>query len=138
MGGTVESGMKLVIISMNILVVDDEPALRRLTKLILTKFGHVVETASNGADALSLLGRSSVEFDLVLTDHHMPKVNGLELVQTLKENDFEGDVVVWSGAFDAELVRQYQGLGVRKCLSKPVPIEVMTRIVGEVADKVAA
>lgn len=125
-------------ISVNILVVDDEPALRRLTKLFLSGHGHEVNTASNGAEALKHLAQSSTECDLVLTDHHMPQITGLELVQSLKQNDFRGEVVVWSGSLDAELVGQYQDLGVRRCLSKPVPIEVITRIVEEVADELAA
>lgn len=123
---------------MNILLVDDEPLVRKLTKLFLGRRGHQVSSARNGAEALVLLTESSTEFDLLITDHEMLKVHGLELVRQLNGKEFHGEVVVWSGALDSELHERYEKLGVRQCLSKPVSVEEITRIVDEVADELAA
>lgn len=62
-----------------VLLVEDEPALRTLTKLILSSHGYQVLDAANGMDALRLLQNSDTQIDLLLTDVIMPGMTGLEL-----------------------------------------------------------
>jgi CheY-like chemotaxis protein len=66
-----------------ILVVDDEPAVCEAIKMMLEHFGHEVQTASNGKDALSLLEQRA--FDLVVTDHTMPGMTGAALAAAIKQ-----------------------------------------------------
>ena len=66
-----------------ILVVDDEPAVSEAIKMMLEHFGHEVQTASNGKDALSLLEQRA--FDLVVTDHTMPGMTGAALAAAIKQ-----------------------------------------------------
>lgn len=61
-----------------ILLVDDDPTLRRLLQAYLETRGHAVETAENGRDALAKLGRTG--YDAVVTDYNMPEVNGLAVL----------------------------------------------------------
>ena len=57
-----------------VLVVDDEEAVRGLIKAFLHRLGHVVDTAASGAIALQMLEAS--DYDLLITDLHMPGMNG--------------------------------------------------------------
>ena len=65
-----------------ILVVDDEPFVCDAVKMMLTFDGHIVETASNGKDALALFEEG--KFDLVITDFAMPNMKGDELAAAIK------------------------------------------------------
>jgi two-component system, OmpR family, KDP operon response regulator KdpE len=65
-----------------ILVADDEAAIRKVVRDALMKGGHDVETAVDGEEAQALL--EAGEYDLVITDLNMPRVDGLELVRRIR------------------------------------------------------
>jgi two-component system response regulator AtoC len=75
-----------------ILVVDDEPKMRRLLELALLGMGHAVVQAGDGAEALELLAGDAC--DLVLTDMRMPRLDGLGLLRGMREGGLETPVVV--------------------------------------------
>ena len=62
-----------------VLVVEDEPALRRLISVSLEKRGYTVLAAEDGTEAIRILENNRGEIDLVVSDIMMPKLNGLEL-----------------------------------------------------------
>jgi two-component system, OmpR family, KDP operon response regulator KdpE len=62
-----------------VLLVDDEPAMRKVVRDALEREGHEVDTAIDGEEALDRL--RAQPFDLLITDLNMPKLGGLELVQ---------------------------------------------------------
>jgi DNA-binding NtrC family response regulator len=69
-----------------ILVVDDEPDMLHLLRLLLTeRTNHQVETASSGLEAKGLLEAGG--FDLVVTDMKMPDLEGLELMEVTRRRD---------------------------------------------------
>ncbi|MBF0549863.1 MAG: diguanylate cyclase [Deltaproteobacteria bacterium] len=78
-----------------ILVVDDEPPVRRLLKKALTQFGYDVLTADDGLNALSILHNESVT--TVLTDLNMPNMGGLELISVVKKEFPEIDIIAMTG-----------------------------------------
>lgn len=65
-----------------ILVVDDDPFALSAIVRVIQAMGYVVASAFNGADALRLL--SVRDFDLVITDVHMPEMDGVELLRVMK------------------------------------------------------
>ena len=69
--------------SRRVLVVDDDPLVAAGTAMMLEDLGHHAVVASSGEDALARLGRDP-GFDLVLTDHAMPGMTGLELAERLR------------------------------------------------------
>ena len=69
---------------MRILVVDDEPFIVRSLAYMLRREGHEVSTANNGADALQILQKTA--HDLAFIDIMMPKLDGFEVLKSLKEN----------------------------------------------------
>ena len=67
----------------NILVVDDEEIARTNLEYVLRKEGYQVSTAVNGRDALDKLGQK--EFELILTDLKMEKMDGIQLLESVKQ-----------------------------------------------------
>ncbi len=67
-----------------ILIVDDEPSIRKVLTAHLRRFGHDVQTASDGAEAIARLQDEA--FDLVVSDLKMPVVDGMELLRWVNTN----------------------------------------------------
>ncbi|MEO7325048.1 MAG: sigma-54 dependent transcriptional regulator [Dokdonella sp.] len=78
--------------SRQILVVDDEPKMRRVLEIMLQKLGHRVCIAGNGREALDLLASNAI--DLVIADLRMPEMDGIELLSTLRERGSEVPLLV--------------------------------------------
>lgn len=70
------------VLSKRILLADDQPDVRELTKLLLGLDGHTVTEAANGQEALDLF--TPGRFDLVITDYVMPVMKGDELARNIK------------------------------------------------------
>lgn len=101
------------------LVVDDEPALRRLTVAALSHFNFSCEEAADGEQASSLVARS--RYDVVITDLRMPKRNGHALaVELLSSGQERPLVVVLTGVIEPRLAQDLFARGVDEVEFKPV------------------
>lgn len=80
---------------LRILVVDDDAHMRNVVTRLLAREGHAVVHASNGAEALEHVERE--RFDLLLTDHAMPGMNGIELASLMRSVDPEQRIVLFTG-----------------------------------------
>lgn len=67
---------------MKLLVVDDDPMIREVCRVMLNSLGHSVTLSKNGAEAMELFADNS--FDLVLSDRMMPEVDGITLLNWIK------------------------------------------------------
>lgn len=81
----------------HLLVVDDEPFVASVLTSILTRHGHRVTTVHSAEAALEHLRQEPEDYDLVLTDHGMPGMNGLELVAEIKQTWPQMPVVLLTG-----------------------------------------
>ena len=70
-----------------VLVVEDDPAIRRLVKMVLQREGYRVDVASDGVEAVLKLGLC--EYDVIILDLMMPNLDGFTFMNTLGENDPE-------------------------------------------------
>ncbi len=107
----------------HILVVDDEPSMRRYLQTVLELDAYQVSTASNGEEALEKIQKTSP--DLVLLDMVMPGPDGLETLQRIRETRPSTKVVILSCVRDTRKVAQAMRLGAQDYLSKPVQKEEM-------------
>ncbi len=82
-----------------ILVAEDEEIERKLLVEVLETLGYEVAQAKNGSEALNIMTQKPV--DLILTDIHMPEINGLELLRRVREQGNNLPVIVMTG-FDAK------------------------------------
>ncbi len=78
-----------------ILVIDDDPYVRRLVTVILEKYGYTVRIAGDGARGLAIV--ATTHLDLVLLDVHMPTLDGPGFIAALRERDLQVPIVVMSG-----------------------------------------
>lgn len=101
-----------------LLVVDDEPEILESLGLLLEVFGYQVRTASSGREAWELFEKDS--FDLVITDINMPKGNGLELLQKIRQHPVRSQtpVLVISGHSEQNLDQLYSS-GASGFFAKP-------------------
>ena len=107
----------------HILVVDDEPGMRRYLQTVLELDSYRVSTASDGEEALSKVQRDQP--DVVLLDMVMPGPDGLETLRRIRETRPTTKVVMLSCVRDTRKVAMAMRLGAQDYLSKPVQKEEM-------------
>jgi len=115
--------------SLDVLVVDDEPMARDVMSLYLTGDGHRVQTASNGHEGLEQF--KAGHFDVVLTDHAMPGLNGGELAGLIKQLAPTVPVILATGFGDILEATDGQPAGVDLVLTKPVSMAVLRETLAE-------
>jgi CheY-like chemotaxis protein len=108
---------------MRILVVEDEKAVAHMIAMVLGGPSAKVAMARNGWEALIKIGATLKPFDVVITDHRMPGMNGLALVRQLRRKNFLGKILVLSAYLADEDIRAYEQLGVDMMMSKPFDFE---------------
>ena len=106
--------------SLRVLYADDMRELRQLLEVVLGRDGHKVESVHDGNLALDLLRPDPTAYDVVITDHHMPTVSGLELVAKLRAMNYTGRIVVFSSELSEEVDAMYRHYKVDFILPKPV------------------
>ncbi len=111
-------------ITEKILVVDDEESICRSVQKILSRKGYSVSQASNVADAVKKINETA--YDLVITDLMMPKTNGLELLQIIREHYPELEVMMITGYASIESAVKATKLGASGYLPKPFTPEELT------------
>ena len=104
---------------LRILVVEDEKALAHMIATVLGGPASKVSRAANGWEALIRIGAAKQPFDVIITDHRMPRMTGLQFVSRLREKDFAGKILVLSGQLSDEDIRAYEELNVDMMMSKP-------------------
>ncbi len=104
---------------LQILVVEDEKALAHMIAMVLGGPTAKVVKARNGWEALIRIGVAPRPFDVVITDHRMPRMTGLQLVRRLRAQNFAGKILVLSGYLSDEDISAYEELRVDMMMSKP-------------------
>lgn len=112
-----------------LLVVDDNKVNRILLSRGLEQYGHTIETAENGRQALDMLKRGS--YDLVLLDIEMPEMNGYQVLEACLQDDELSNipVIMTSSLDEIDSVVKCVELGAEDYLNKPVnPILLRARV----------
>jgi DNA-binding response OmpR family regulator len=93
-----------------VLVVEDDPAIRRLVRMVLEREGYCVEVAADGVEAVLKLGLN--EFDVIILDLMMPNLDGFAFMQTMHDNDPERlkHIIVTSAASPAIIRQRMKGV----------------------------
>ncbi len=116
-----------------VLVVDDESVARTNLKYILEKEGYLVDTAENGVEALEKL--RSREFDLILTDLKMANMDGMQLLETVKDIAPFTKTVILTGYASVDTAVNAMRKGAAHFLAKPVKIEEIRGLVRGIQEK---
>jgi EAL domain-containing protein (putative c-di-GMP-specific phosphodiesterase class I)/CheY-like chemotaxis protein len=105
-----------------VLLVDDEPAVLRITKRRLERLGYGVTACATGASALEHLERES--FDVVVSDVHMAGMDGLRLLRLVRERDLDLPVILVTGNPHVDSASAAVEYGAFQYLMKPVGHEL--------------
>ncbi|MDR4487693.1 MAG: response regulator [Nitrospirales bacterium] len=108
-----------------VLVVDDEPDVRRVVRMTLEKAGYGVIEAENGEQAVQEVksGENPLLLDVILTDIRMPKMNGLEAIQFFQSEFPHVSLIVLTGFPDLNMATSLMQKGIVDYLVKPVDKE---------------
>ncbi len=121
-----------------ILVVDDEPTLRRLAERMLKKRGYDVMTAENGEQALQLFMQNQHRVALVLMDLNMPVMGGQESMERMKAFDSRARIVIATGMVETSEQESLLKAKSASILAKPYDETSLLRAVHEALPQAAA
>ena len=116
-----------------LLLVDDDRAFRRSTGALLEQDGHDVAEASNASEAVEALKART--FDLILLDLRMPGLDGIRLVEVLREWGEDVPILMISGFGSVEAAVQAIHTGADDFLTKPVEPAVLSARVSELLER---
>lgn len=113
-----------------ILVVDDQPGVRRLVQEVFNEVGYRVIPAANGQEALALCRTHRPV--LALLDMKMPVMDGMEALQLMRALHPEIIVVMMTAVGDGDRIEEAIAAGARTCISKPFDVFVFRELVEKV------
>ena len=111
----------------SILIVDDEEGIRSSLTSILSEEGYEVESVATGEDGLARLARGPV--DVVLLDVWLPKLDGVQTLELMRQNGQLPMVIMISGHASIETAVRATKLGAFDFIEKPLSLETVTRAV---------
>jgi PAS domain S-box-containing protein len=121
-----------------ILVVDDDVTIREFATAVLTGAGYTVVTAADGEEALTKLRRDTMQFDAVLLDLTMPKLDGEDTLMALRMISPNLPVVLTSGYGEQAIVQRFVGRGLADFLPKPFVSEALLGMINSAVERARA
>jgi len=115
-----------------VLLVDDEAAMREISRVSLEANGFEVIVANDGVEGIALYAERKGEIDLVITDIDMPLMDGQSVVRALRRIDPGVRVIGSSGTSDSGKLEQLKEAGFNAFLSKPYPVQTLLQTIDEV------
>lgn len=110
-----------------VLVVDDEPKMRRVLEIMLRRMGHDVLVAADGQEALALAQQGPV--DLVITDLRMPGMDGVALLTALREQGVEAPVILMTAYGTVESAVAAMKQGAYDYILRPFDVEAVELVI---------
>ena len=120
----------------HILLVDDDASLRTTLRACLEVAGFICTEAKDGHDARSWM-EGGHPVDLIVTDHQMPRVTGLEFIKGLKsQKSTEAiPIIFYSGQLTADLKTYALQVGANAVLEKPFPLKEFLDLVAQICEE---
>jgi len=105
-----------------ILLVDDAPDVLKIHKALLSRLHHESITAENGQQAMDIFLKDTEHFELIITDHRMPVMNGLEFIQGIRQLNANIPIIMITAFGEDEQLQQAVSLGAL-LVNKPVTLD---------------
>jgi len=113
-----------------VLVVDDEPHMRRVLEIMLHQAAYEVVAAGNGREALKVIRQSPV--DLVITDLRMPEMDGIELLACMRKDGLATPVIVITAFGSVESAVEAMKVGATDYMVRPFDVETLELTISRV------
>jgi FixJ family two-component response regulator len=104
-------------------IVDDDPDIPEALSSLLRSFGYRVACFGSAAELLTSV--QLADFACIISDVHMPSVNGLELALRLRELMPQLPVILMTGRPEQGLKERAHACGARSCLAKPISVDAL-------------
>jgi CheY-like chemotaxis protein len=120
-----------------VLVADDSETILLLLRTRLEMEGYEVSTAADGQEVVEALAKidAGEEPDLILLDAMMPRMSGLDVLRTLRDEGSKTPILIVSAHREEETLNQAEELGANACIGKPIDFEdLLGRIARLTAD----
>lgn len=115
-----------------IVIVDDTPSIRVLIGFIVKKLEFATAEAGNGVEAMTLiqeLRSRHVPIKLIVTDLHMPTMNGVELIREIRKTDKTTPILMLTTETLPELVQEGKVAGANAWVVKPIKSDAFAKVV---------
>lgn len=112
-----------------ILFIDDEKPLAEVARDVLTALNYKVEVCTNPVSALAVFSKDPDRFDIVITDMTMPKMNGVELAQKLRDIQPDVPIIVFTGNRSLIDEKQAKEAGVSAIAMKPISMHKLAKLI---------
>ncbi len=118
----------------NILLVEDDEALRSIVERYLSQEGYEVMSAGSAEEALKIFEGISNKLQFLLTDVVLPGINGVILASMLKENGFNGSILYMTGYIKNEIMPDDMKKGDKDLLEKPFSLTALRQKIRDLLD----
>ena len=113
------------------MLVDDNPRVREVTKILLNSIGLEVLSVGSGREAIREFEERSSEVCVVLLDAMMPDLSGEQVLRELRKRRADLPVIICSGYSEQEIGRHFSSTEMASFLQKPYPLELLEERLGE-------
>lgn len=120
--------------SERILLVDDEAIVADMSRSVLEYLGYTVTLCANGVEAFTTFQQDPMLFDVVVTDHTMPAMTGLELAQRLLAIRPDVRIIICTGYSSTVSEEKALAIGVRGFAMKPLAIQEISQLIRKVIE----
>ena len=125
----IQDGERMVDAQPTLLITDDDRAFRETLQSVFAPRGFLTHLAADGEEAVQIIRRERIH--VVLLDMHMPRLTGLETVQTVREENSLLPFVLITAALDDAIRRQAEEAEIFDVLEKPVELDAVTGVVAD-------
>ena len=122
------------IVSHSILLIDDEDGIRDAAQSVLASMGHLVDSASDGKQALQLFKANPGKYDLIFTDQSMPKMSGVELTKAIRNTKSDIPIILSTGQLGVADEKEFKDIGITAFIQKPWTANELIRRIQELDD----
>jgi len=114
---------------LRILCADDHTLLGDVLVRLFSIAGHFIERVHDGQEAWDAMVKDLAAIDVLITDHQMPRMNGIALVTLLRQSGYRGRIIVHGASLSADETAQYRKLSVDSIVAKSSTPEELLKIV---------
>lgn len=121
-----------------VLIVDDQPSIRCMIQAVLREAGYETKSAENGWECLAIVRSTANKPSLILLDHNMPNMSGMEVLSVLKKDISTQQIPVIMVSGEDNIVEKARDNGAKAVLGKPLDIsdliETLQKFIPQNAD----
>lgn len=131
--------LKNFIKTLNVLYVEDEDSAREITAKMLKRFFNNVEACENGLEGYLSFQKKHAnqeKYDLIISDINMPKLDGIDMTQRIREIDNEVPIIFITARHESETLIKAIQLQVLNYIIKPIDVEAMSKVIYSSCEKI--